>query len=121
MGNRRTRTSRAAYAAIDPAAGRLRALAYRLIHEAGERGMTALEVVDASGHDRWGIQPRISELVSARAVVDSGHTRTNPSGRQAIVWVLPEYGLGRDAVPFGVAAEHVMQSLAAKMEGRDNE
>jgi len=121
MGNRRTRTSRAAYAAIDPAAGRLRALAYRLIHEAAERGMTALEIAEAAQHDRWGMSPRVSELVSAKSVVDSGRTRANPSGRQAIVWVLPEYGPGRDAVPFGVAAENVMQSLAAKMEGRDNE
>lgn len=69
----------------------LRALSYRLIHEAGAHGMTALEVVEASGRNRWGIQPRISELVSAKAVVDSGRTRTNPSGRQAIVWVVPEH------------------------------
>jgi len=87
MSRRRTRTSGAAFAAIDPVAGRLRAMAYRLIHEAGARGMTALEIVDASDADRWG-----SELVSARAVVDSGRTRLNPSGRQAIVWVLPEHG-----------------------------
>jgi hypothetical protein len=70
----------------------LRALSYRLIHEAGAHGMTALEVVTASGRERWGIQPRISELVSDKAIVDSGRTRTNPSGREAIVWVLPEYG-----------------------------
>jgi hypothetical protein len=70
----------------------LRAISYRLIHGAGARGLTALEVVGASGRDRWGIQPRISELVSAKRVVDSGRTRTNPSGRQAIVWVLPEFG-----------------------------
>jgi len=92
MSRRRTRTSGAAFAAIDPVAGRLRAMAYRLIHEAGARGMTALEIVDASDADRWGMQPRVSELVSARAVVDSGRTRLNPSGRQAIVWVLPEHG-----------------------------
>lgn len=89
---RRTRTSAAAYAAISPVADTLRAIAYRLIHEAGARGMTALEVVDASGRDRWGIQPRISELVSAKAVIDSGRTRTNPSGKSAIVWVIPNHG-----------------------------
>jgi hypothetical protein len=89
---RRTHTSGAAFAAIAPFADTLRAIAYRLIHEAGERGMTALEVVDASGRDRWGIQPRISELVSAKSVVDSGRTRMNPSGKPAIVWVLPEHG-----------------------------
>lgn len=92
MSKRQTRTSREAYAAIDPIAGRLRAMAYSLIHQAGERGMTALEVARAAQHDRWGMSPRISELVSAKAIVDSGRTRTNPSGKQAIVWVLPEFG-----------------------------
>lgn len=92
MSRRSTRTSRAAMASMGSAADTLRALSYRLIHEAGARGMTALEVVNASGRDRWGIQPRISELASAKSVVDSGRTRTNPSGREAIVWVLPEFG-----------------------------
>lgn len=94
MSRRNTRTSRAAIGSMGSMADTLRALSFRLIHEAGPQGMTALEVVKASGRDRWGIQPRISELVSAKSVVDSGRTRTNPSGRQAIVWVLPEYGPG---------------------------
>lgn len=94
MTRRATRTSAAAYSAIAPFTGRLRALVYKLIHEAGPRGMTALEVVDASGHERWGIQPRISELVADKAVVDSGHTRINPSGRHAIVWIVPEHSSG---------------------------
>lgn len=94
MTKRSTHTSRAALASMGSEADTLRALSYRLILEAGARGMTALEVVTASGRDRWGIQPRISELVSAKRVVDSGRTRTNPSGRQAIVWVLPDYAPG---------------------------
>lgn len=92
MARRSTHTSRAAMASMGSEADTLRAISYRLIHEAGACGMTALEVVTASGRDRWGIQPRISELVSAKRVVDSGRTRTNPSGRQAIVWMLPEFG-----------------------------
>ena len=91
MNRRSTRTSRAAIGSMGSIADTLRALSYKLIHEAGPHGMTALEVVEASGRNRWGIQPRISELVSAKSVVDSGRTRTNPSGRQAIVWVLPEH------------------------------
>lgn len=91
MGKRSTRTSGAALASMGSIADTLRAISYRLIHEAGAEGMTALEVVEASGRNRWGIQPRISELVSAKSVVDSGRTRTNPSGRQAIVWVVPEH------------------------------
>jgi len=91
MGRRSTHTSGAALASMGSMADTLRAISYRLIHEAGPRGMTALEAVKASGRDRWGIQPRISELVSARSVVDSGRTRTNPSGRQAIVWVAAEH------------------------------
>lgn len=88
---RHTRTSRAAIASMGSTADTLRALAFRLIHEAGPHGMTALEVVAASGRERWGIQPRISELVTAKSVIDSGRTRTNPSGRQAIVWIVPEF------------------------------
>lgn len=91
MSRSSSRTSGAAYASMGGMADTLRALSYRLIHEAGAHGMTALEVVEASGRNRWGIQPRISELVSAKSVVDSGRTRTNPSGRQAIVWVVPEH------------------------------
>lgn len=92
MAKGRQRTSRAAYSAISPMTGRLRVIAYQLIHAAGPRGMTALEVVDASQEDRWSIQPRISELVGDKAVVDSGRTRTNPSGREAIVWIVPPAG-----------------------------
>ena len=100
MSRRSTRTSRAALASMGSEADTLRAISFRLIHEAGANGMTALEVVRKSKRDRWGIQPRISELVSAKRVVDSGRTRTNPSGRQAIVWVLPEYGpQGREVQP----------------------
>lgn len=92
MTKRSTRTSRAAISSMGSIADTLRALSYKFIHEAGPHGMTALEVVETSGRNRWGIQPRISELVSAKSIVDSGRTRTNPSGRQAIVWVLPEHG-----------------------------
>lgn len=99
MSRRSTHTSRAALASMGSQADTLRAISYRLIHEAGAHGMTALEVVDASGRDRWGIQPRISELVSAKRVIDSGRTRTNPSGRQAIVWIVPDLGPeGREAL-----------------------
>ena len=92
MGRRCTGTSRRALASMGSVADTLRALSYRLIHEAGPRGMTALEVVKASGRERWGIQPRISELVSAKSVMDSGRTRLNPSGREAIVRVVAEHG-----------------------------
>lgn len=107
MGKRRyTCTSGKAYASMGSAAATLRAKAFRLIHESGERGMTALEVVTASGADRWGIQPRISELASDKAVMDSGRTRTNPSGREAIVWIVPDFCealKGGDAAQGGAA------------------
>lgn len=92
MGRRSTSTSRAAFASMGSVADTLRAIAFRLIHESGPHGMTALEVVQASGRDRWGIQPRISELVTDKAVADSGRRRTNPSGREAIVWIVAEHG-----------------------------
>jgi hypothetical protein len=95
MAKRSTRTSRAALAAIRPFADTLRIIAFQAIHSAGDHGMTALEVVDASGRERWSIAPRISELVSDKAVINSGRTRTNPSGKEAIVWIVapqPEAG-----------------------------
>jgi hypothetical protein len=69
----------------------LRALAYRLIHEAGSYGRTEWEVSTASGFQRWSIQPRVSDLARAKSIVDSGRTRMNPSGFQAIVWVAPQF------------------------------
>ena len=97
MGRRSTGTSRRALASMGSVADTLRAMAFRLIHEAGPHGMTALEVARASGRDRWGIQPRISELVSAKSIVDSRRTRTNPSGRQAIGWIVAEHDPNGDA------------------------
>ena len=47
MARRYTRTSGGALASMGSAADTLRAIAYRLIHVAGPRGMTALEVVAA--------------------------------------------------------------------------
>lgn len=88
-------TSAEAWASIASQADTLRGIAFRLIHQSGGRGMSALEVVAASGRDRWSIQPRISELASKGSVVDSGRTRLNPSGKRAIVWVVPEHAPGR--------------------------
>lgn len=92
MARRHAHTSADAYASLGEMGATLRAMAYKLIHQAGPRGMTEVEVAEASGADRFGIQPRVSELVTKKSIVDSGRTRTNPSGREAIVWVLPEFG-----------------------------
>lgn len=71
---------------------RMRALAYRLIHEAGPSGLTEWEVVRAAQVPRWSIQPRVSDLARARSIVDSGRFRINPSGCRATVWIVPPTG-----------------------------
>ena len=72
-------TSAEAWAAIASEADTLRAIAFRLIHESGSRGMSALEVVAASGRERWSIQPRISELAGNRESVARTMRKLFPS------------------------------------------
>ena len=72
MSRRSTHTSRAALASMGSAADTLRAISYRLIHEAGPRGMTALEVVAASGRDRWGIHLRDGRPSHGPLVIGEG-------------------------------------------------
>lgn len=73
-------------------AAQMRALAYRLIHEAGPYGRTEWEVSTAAGVNRWSIQPRVSDLARAKAIIDSGRFRINPSGCRATVWIVPPAG-----------------------------
>lgn len=85
-GHRGVETSIEAAEYIAPRVGTLQAKALSAIRAAGERGLTALELADALGVDRWSIQPRTTELRAKRLIMDSGQRRQNPSGVNAIVW-----------------------------------
>lgn len=90
-GHRGVDTSIAAAADIAPKLGRLQAAAERAIAGAGARGLTADELADSLGVDRYTIQPRTSELKAKGVIGDSRQRRFNRSGKRAIVWVLKEH------------------------------
>lgn len=118
MGKRYTRTSGDAYASLGDAGATLRRIAFRLIHESGQLGMTALEVVDASGEERWSIQPRIAETLVRHAKSDL----VSISGRlQLNRWADRE---GNDREQLQVIADTVMPAKAVRPAGgrrRDRE
>ena len=86
-GHRNVDTSVAAAIALAPKLGRLQRMAHRAIREAGQRGLTADELAEQLGTDRWSIQPRTSELRRKGLIRDSGQRRSNVTGKQAIVWI----------------------------------
>lgn len=93
-GHRGVETSVAAAEHIAPAAARLQALVLTAVTNAGERGITVVEMATRYGLDRMSIQPRFSELRSLRKIADSGLRRKNPSGVNAICWTMPEHVRG---------------------------
>jgi predicted ArsR family transcriptional regulator len=65
---------------------------YAFLRGAGLYGATSSEIADALGLGRDSVSPRMKGLVKRGLVAPSG-TRTNASGRKAIVWVA--VGAGR--------------------------
>lgn len=86
-GHRNVETSIAAADALAPKLGRLQRMAEDAIREAGWLGLTADELAERLGMDRWSIQPRTSELKRKGLIRDSGQRRPNSTGKRAIVWI----------------------------------
>ena len=86
-GHRNVDTSIAAADALAPKLGRLQRMAEASIRDAGLNGLTADELAERLGMDRWSIQPRTTELKRKGIVRDSGMRRPNATGKQAIVWI----------------------------------
>lgn len=93
-GHRNVETSIEAAKAIAPSLGRLQRLALDAIKGRGAVGLTADELAEVVGLDRYSIQPRTSELRRKYLIVDSGRRRLNSSRKRAIVWVVPEHAQG---------------------------
>lgn len=81
-------TSRASAAAIAPTAALLRDRVLALFERS--KGLTADEAAGRLGLSILSVRPRVTELVRAGKLRDSGTRRKNGSGRSAIVW-LPVY------------------------------
>lgn len=90
-GHRGVETSIEAASGIAHKLGRLQRMALEAIREAGFAGLTADELAEQLGLDRWSVQPRTSELKRLGKICDSGLRRRNSTGKRAICWVLPEY------------------------------
>lgn len=86
-GHRNVDTSTAAADALAPKLGRLQRMAETAIREAGWLGLTADELAERLGMERWSVQPRTSELKRKGLIRDSGLRKRNASGKHAIVWV----------------------------------
>ena len=87
-GHRGVETSMLAAQALKTKLGRLQAMAFEAIMEAGWLGRTADELAERLHMDRYSIQPRTSELKRKGLIRDSGQRRANRSGKLAIVWVI---------------------------------
>lgn len=77
------------------------AKALALIRENGPRGCTADEVADTYEWERYSSRPRLSTMKARGDIVDSGMRRKGASGRNQVVWVLPEHGPPAPASPQG--------------------
>lgn len=78
-------TSQAAAEDIAPKSTILRALALDVLERSN--GLTADEVAGRLGMSILSIRPRCTELSRLGKIRDSGHRRTNASGKRAIVWM----------------------------------
>jgi len=85
-------TSPKAAASVADAASTREAKALVLIRTNARHGCTADEVADTFEWERYSSRPRLSTLKARGEIVDSGLRRKGASGRNQVVWVVPEYG-----------------------------
>lgn len=83
-------TSIEAKKAIQPVARTLRAQVFVELLKRGTAGATLEELELALKLPGNTVRPRRQELEKRGLVVDSGRERPTSSGRQAIVWVVPD-------------------------------
>ncbi|WP_070154093.1 hypothetical protein [Sphingobium phenoxybenzoativorans] len=85
-------TARRAAESMAESAASIEARALRVIRDAGWWGATSDEVADKIGlPNHYAARPRISGLRARKEIADSTRRRKNASGRQAAVWVLPQF------------------------------
>lgn len=65
----------------------------RFLAERGSRGATMLEMRDATGLAINAVCGRCGMARDASLIADSGQTRVNPGGHEAVVWVITRAGI----------------------------
>jgi hypothetical protein len=94
-------TSIAAKASVAGSVSRtLRQRVFLFILSKGNFGATINEIVDGTGIMLQTVCARRKELEEKRLVIDSARRRPTPSGRSAIVWVIPERLAARAKLKF---------------------
>lgn len=86
-GHRARDTSADAARSMRPVAPKLRERVLATIMASGHHGLTADQVAARMGRSILSVRPRLSELVDARLIRDTGDRRQNESGKSAIVWM----------------------------------
>ena len=79
-------TSRQAATYMAPRAASLRERALNAIIQS-PTGLTADEIAVKINCDRLAVRPRVTELRATARIADTGKTRKNESGRNAVVWI----------------------------------
>src|SRR5581483_627099 len=69
----------------------LQSLVFAAVRRSREAGLTDEEGIDELKLSPSTYRPRRIELVGKHLVVDSGGKRKTRSGRDAVVWIVPEY------------------------------
>lgn len=93
-------TGREAAEAMKECSGRYRRMVLDLVAQRQAHGITPEEAAERTGVPRTTLQPRFSELRAQGLIVDSAQRRRNPSsGKNAVVWVLPEFGPQDEEAP----------------------
>lgn len=83
-------TSRAAAESVRPRAGSQAERVLAFVTDQADYGATDLEIQKSLNLPGDTQRPRRVALVRAGLLVDSGNTRTTPTGRDAVVWIVPE-------------------------------
>jgi predicted ArsR family transcriptional regulator len=90
-------TSREAAECFAQIASSIRRRVLATVTEAGSTGVTGDEVAASLELHVTQVRSRLSELVAARKITDSGLRRLGASGRRGAVWVLTAYAPNLEA------------------------
>lgn len=92
-------TSRAAWRSFVPVSAVLDRLIMEALTDAGDSGLTDLQIEEAIGRKHQAVSANRRHLVERNLVVDSGRRRLLPNNRNAIVWILRQVSPVVEAPP----------------------
>jgi predicted transcriptional regulator len=91
-------TSRAAWRSFVPVSAVLDRLIMEALTNAGDGGLTDLQIEETIGRKHQAVSANRRHLVERGLVVDSGRRRLLPTNRNAIVWIIKELSDTRECL-----------------------